>query len=813
MANYTVDIAVAIKNAEKLGKFNKQIKDLSLNIQGANTFLEAFAKGAKLAVAGNEGLARSVNNLQKNLNLTSTNLKNVALGTKEATLAAFQFVKAQEQLNKGLQEELALIKEVEKGRRFTRFAKAGIRETRNAYSSPIGPGQASSVLGGQSAPVAGKIERTLALRRDEIKLQEALLSLELKSAAVQNKKLQIRGELNRQTATAVNNARFAGQSSPLTSPVFPGYGGPIGPGQASGLFSGGAFRERLMSNLDSSQASRQASAFNIRPGTQYERPIGPAFSANLKSQLRHQKKIDKNTGKTAQILSTQAGIANFGATGQTQYSAPIGPSEASFMQKRGIGKGANPRGIFASQGGRTARAKGALQSGLIGGGFPLLFGQGAAGAIAGGIGGALGGALSPGFGFAGSIVATAVTQELQKIVEFRKQVSDLNIEMRSMGISANIGSTQINKLGKSLGVTKEEAIKVLEQFKRFGEASVGLAKFFGGDFALFSGFAQADDVSSTLNAIQQASKDLTIQDQIRVTNLLNQKGAEAAINELIDMRRKKVIKLKQEEQKVRQFDPANPTGQGNINQIINNRKELDKLNVESDESIQNLFQIKEGFTELKFATEEAGFSVVSEVERINKELRKLNNTQFQTVELSRTIGSSFQESFKGIVKGTMSVGDAFRNMFMRIADHFLDMAAQMAAAQIQKGFLGMFGNLLNPFSFGSSFASFGSVGAGTSSMFVGSASASAFLADGGTARAGRSYIVGERGPEMFTPGVTGTVTPNESLGGSTNIVVNVDASGSSVEGDEENGRELGRMISVAIQSELIKQKRPGGLLT
>ena len=85
----------------------------------------------------------------------------------------------------------------------------------------------------------------------------------------------------------------------------------------------------------------------------------------------------------------------------------------------------------------------------------------------------------------------------------------------------------------------------------------------------------------------------------------------------------------------------------------------------------------------------------------------------------------------------------------------------------------MFGNLLNPFSFGSSFASFGSVGAGTSNMFVGSASASAFLADGGTARSGRSYIVGERGPELFTPGVSGMITPNHELGGggSTNVVV------------------------------------------
>ena len=65
---------------------------------------------------------------------------------------------------------------------------------------------------------------------------------------------------------------------------------------------------------------------------------------------------------------------------------------------------------------------------------------------------------------------------------------------------------------------------------------------------------------------------------------------------------------------------------------------------------------------------------------------------------------------------------------------------------------------------------------------------------------------------MFSPGVSGTITPNHALGGSTNVVVNVDASGSSVEGDENRGKELGRLISVAVQSELVQQKRPGGLL-
>jgi hypothetical protein len=62
------------------------------------------------------------------------------------------------------------------------------------------------------------------------------------------------------------------------------------------------------------------------------------------------------------------------------------------------------------------------------------------------------------------------------------------------------------------------------------------------------------------------------------------------------------------------------------------------------------------------------------------------------------------------------------------------------------------------------------------------------------------------------PDRAGTIIPNHALG-STNIAINVDASGSSVEGDEQKGRELGQMLSAAIQSELIKQRRPGGLLT
>jgi len=76
-------------------------------------------------------------------------------------------------------------------------------------------------------------------------------------------------------------------------------------------------------------------------------------------------------------------------------------------------------------------------------------------------------------------------------------------------------------------------------------------------------------------------------------------------------------------------------------------------------------------------------------------------------------------------------------------------------------------------------------------------------------------LMGEAGAEAVLPlkrGRDGKLGVMSQGGGSTNIVVNVDASGSTVEGDEEGGKELGRLISVAIQSELINQKRPGGLL-
>jgi tape measure domain-containing protein len=85
-------------------------------------------------------------------------------------------------------------------------------------------------------------------------------------------------------------------------------------------------------------------------------------------------------------------------------------------------------------------------------------------------------------------------------------------------------------------------------------------------------------------------------------------------------------------------------------------------------------------------------------------------------------------------------------------------------------------------------------------------------ASGGTGRFG---LMGEAGAEAIMPlrrGRNGRLGVEAASGATSNIVVNVDASGTQVQGDDNRGKQLGGAISAAVQAELIKQRRPGGLL-
>jgi lambda family phage tail tape measure protein len=75
-------------------------------------------------------------------------------------------------------------------------------------------------------------------------------------------------------------------------------------------------------------------------------------------------------------------------------------------------------------------------------------------------------------------------------------------------------------------------------------------------------------------------------------------------------------------------------------------------------------------------------------------------------------------------------------------------------------------------------------------------------------------LMGEAGPEAIMPlrrGRDGRLGISGG-GGPVNVNVSVDASGSSVQGNGPDANALGRAVGAAVQAELIKQKRPGGLL-
>jgi hypothetical protein len=180
------------------------------------------------------------------------------------------------------------------------------------------------------------------------------------------------------------------------------------------------------------------------------------------------------------------------------------------------------------------------------------------------------------------------------------------------------------------------------------------------------------------------------------------------------------------------------------------------------------------------------------------------------------IGDAFSSSFQGIITGTQTAQEALASFFQNIAKSFLDMAteiiAQMVIMYAFKQLLGLFGG-------GAGIApsnNFSGAFSGTTASFNPSSFGMGLLpgrANGGPVSSGQTYMVGERGPELFVPGRSGTIVANDKMGGgNTNVVVNVDAKGSSVEGDEQGANQLGRVISAAVQSELIKQQRPGGIL-
>ena len=493
-----------------------------------------------------------------------------------------------------------------------------------------------------------------------------------------------------------------------------------------------------------------------------------------------QNKLENNTAK----ITKKAGV-------RPTSKIPLGPSSPLNFDSQGR----------LRPGRAKTKGDGVLSGALISGAFPLLFGQGPLGAAAGFGGGLIGGKLGGQTGgFAGGLIATGLLTQIQQISQ---NLTELGKSMDMFGFSV---ATVSKALGVS-GTPTEEYLKVLEQTQgkqaAFNESMRRMEELVG------------QDGVEALRKFSEGTREL----QSSISRFLTQVGAQAAklftggSGRVTGLRRSQLLGDARQSTDpdvaalVAERGSASRKRKAEIDEEIialmlgleTNKKNLDieetrlmKLK-EMTKSVTNrnlLLQetlqfgtqeaeIREKLRELDRQAEKAGVKILDNERKEYENALRLQPQLEKIANLYQSIGSTIENglvsAIQGAIDGTKTLGDVARSVFSEIS-------SQLISFGVNAFLGGLFPN--------SSF----------------------FRANGGPVSAGKRYMVGERGPEMFVPNTGGRIVPNSDMGSSTNVVVNVDASGSAVEGDEAQGRELGRLISVAVQSEIIQQQRPGGLL-
>jgi hypothetical protein len=153
---------------------------------------------------------------------------------------------------------------------------------------------------------------------------------------------------------------------------------------------------------------------------------------------------------------------------------------------------------------------------------------------------------------------------------------------------------------------------------------------------------------------------------------------------------------------------------------------------------------------LAFTAEMADATVQVSKERFAKPMED----QYAALrESAKTVGMAVSDGFKGMLTGAMSWKDGIKGIINSVID-------ELWRLYVVQQIVGFVTNGIN--------------------SILGIPNVPA-RADGGHVGGNKPYLVGERGPELFVPGKTGTIIPNKNMGGGNGgggVTVNVDARGS-----------------------------------
>lgn len=458
---YRADIEIAVRGAQDLKRLQNEISATSKLINNLNSYIENIGSG---------GVARNINNLQDTVQKAANAFNAAALNTEEATIAAKKYIDATADLNAGLRERQALLKSINEEERKTRLAAIG-REVggraSSGYAGPIGPGEASPIgaLVGQKSPVAERVQRTIQARQDELQLQQALLRLEEKSAGELNKKVQSQEALVQGTREVLNLIQQqADKTKFLAGKSGSAVQGPLPPLAAAGAMG---FPVAL------SRTKAEQASLNLEAKKQEILRRMVSTRQELSGLAENLQRLDQNTAVAiADAARAQERLNNAKEKG-LRISKQGALVSGSFSP---IGGAENIPGSPAARRAQAARRREALSNAVIGGAFPLLFGQGPGAALGGGLGGAGGGLAGGQFGFGLSLVGTALGAAIdtftQAAIESGKSLNDpiKNFQkLADAGLLASRSQQQyIERLIEAGRVTEAAAIIQDEVIKKIG---------------------------------------------------------------------------------------------------------------------------------------------------------------------------------------------------------------------------------------------------------------------------------------------------------------------------------------------------------
>ena len=187
----------------------------------------------------------------------------------------------------------------------------------------------------------------------------------------------------------------------------------------------------------------------------------------------------------------------------------------------------------------------------------------------------------------------------------------------------------------------------------------------------------------------------------------------------------------------------------------------------------------------------------------------------------QSIGSGLTNTFDLLIQGTEDWGSSLQNIAATVLQ---DIARQLIQIFVIEQSIGFMRRIFAPVAPAATVATdvLASFNQGVSQYsFASGGIMSGYgpmklkrYAAGGIASSPQLAMFGEGSrPEAYVPLPDGRSIPVTMKGGGVgNVTVNVDAGGSNVEGNGPQANALGKAIGIAVQQELIKQKRPGGLL-